>query len=320
MTALAPNPGPPAPGSLYVGDVFLKPTTDPQALRARELALRANPLVEFRPNRDHTREVPVVGWDIDRIANGLLVSQPGAGKTRLMCVMCNELLLHRLRRVAMCLADGKEVGSFYIFEGIPGVRFANDRLAIVQMVRSVAAEVDRRRRLLARYRREAARGFRRTGQPYRPGWWQPFALLCLWIDDYIGWLLLLNDKALVAEVVGLLGLIAFQGREVGVRLLLAMQTAHAKAFDVGLSPQIKMSSPVRIGVPGDFRFDDYQARMLYDDPKAKDRIPAVRGGGMLRVGSVEAQLTVPYFEDPTDPMHVFESLEEVQALWNLIAA
>jgi hypothetical protein len=307
-------------GRLYVGDVFLRPLADERAARARLVQLQQNPLVEFRPDRGHTREVPTVVWDIVRVPNGLLVSQPGAGKTRLMCVMCNELLLHDRGRVAMVLCDGKEVGSFYIFEGIPGVRIANDRLAIVQVIREVAAEVDRRRRLLSRYRREAARGYRRTGHPYRPGWWRPPPLLCLWIDDYIGWLLLLDDKALVEEVVRLLGLVAFQGREVRVRLLLAMQTAHAKAFDVGLSPQIKMSSDARFGVPGDFRFDTYQARMLYDDPQVKDRIPAVRGGGLFRVGAAEAALTVPLFEDPTDPMHTFDSLEELQALWGLIAA
>ncbi len=312
----------PASERLYVGDVW-PPLTDDEPDRqrmARERRLRENPLIEFRPNRLHTREVPVVGYDIDRIPGCLIVSQPGAGKTRLMCVMCNELLIHRRGRVAMLLGDGKEVGSFYIFEGIPGVRIANDRLDIVRIVRDVEREVRRRIRLLARYRREAARAYRRTGQPYRPPWWRPFPMLCLWIDDYIGWLLLLADKDLVEEVVAALGLIAFQGREVGVRLLLAMQTAHAKTFDVGLSPQIKMSCDVRIGIPGDLKFDTYQARMLFDDTQAKDRIPAVRGGGLFRVGAQEAALTVPYFEDPTDPTRMFGSLEELQALWELIAA
>jgi hypothetical protein len=286
---------------VYLGDVWR-----PERFKPEELT--ANPLVRLRSGG-----TPAVYWPWYEWPDVILVAQPGAGKTRLLAVAANEICKVPGPKVPI-LCDGKGVGSFYLLEHVKGVRVHNDRDAIAAAVRDTADLVDKRRQFLATARRQSARS--RT----RFDGWQPLVPVFLWIDDYIGWLLLL-DKDVREEVVSLLGLICFQGRELGVRVLLSMQTPHAQAFDAGLSPQIKMSCVVRIGLPGEMGFDDTQARMLWGDASAKDRIPNVTGGGLVKVGGAEAAFLPAHWQDPTDPeeqQHLTDG--QIAELWAQVAA
>jgi hypothetical protein len=266
--------------------------------------LVGNPLVEHRGG------VQVATWPWYEVPGALLVAQTGSGKTSLLRVATNELLKIDGDKVVI-LADGKGVGSFHLFVHVRGVRFLNDKQAIATMIGEVHGIVLERAAKLADAREQAAKTRRHARN------WRPFTPIFVWIDEYIGWLLLLDDITR-QTVVEQLGLISFQGREVGVRLLLAMQTCHAKTFDAGLSPQMKMNLTARIGVPGDKGFDATQARMLFDDATAKDRIPRVKGGGLFRIGDTEVAFTVPWLPDPTDPEANLTD-KEVNELWSLVS-
>jgi hypothetical protein len=291
----------------FLGDVWQPEKLDTTTLEQ----MFASGLVEERDGQlicvDPWWEVP----------NAIVVTQPGGGKTTLFRVLGQQLastLPALPTGGAVLLNDGKGVGSFYLLEHLSGVKFANHLDAIVDVVHEARGEVDRRRRRLARYRREVARD-----PQHRPrGWWRPLPPMFLMIDDYIGWLLLLS-KEQVAQVLADLAIVAFQGREVGVRLVLAMQTAHAKTLDVGLTPQIKMSCDLRIAVPGTKGMSAVQSGMLFDDRTARDRIPRVPGGGMVAVGGTQVAISVPDFPDPTDPNRILLP-EETERLWNLLAA
>jgi energy-coupling factor transporter ATP-binding protein EcfA2 len=268
--------------------------------------VKAGPLVEDRAGD------PVATWRFRELMSLLLIAQTGAGKTTLLRVVIDQLDKDPTEKVLM-LCDGKEVGSFYLFASKPGVRFCNDKDGIVEVVAGVAGEVAQRKKRLARARQEAVR------RQARVDGWQPFVEIFLVIDDYMGWLLLLNDKEVIKEVLADLSVIAFQGREVKIHLILAMQTAHSKILDVGLSPQLKLNMDAKVVVPGDKGLAAVQAGMLFDDRSAAERIPAVKGGGLYRVGRAEVQFTVPNFPDPSDPETELPD-EEVERLFALIAA
>jgi hypothetical protein len=253
----------------------------------------------YRPDRGRLAGNPLVEWHgstaVAVLPHGLvvhllLVAQTGSGKTSLLRVLVMELIRWAGKK-AILLGDGKRVGSFTMYEGVPGVRVANDPREVVTMVGSVHKALGERVAALLDARRRAAKT---RGAPS----YQPPEPIYLYIDEYIGWLLLLDDDAR-NQVVPMLGLIAFQGREVGIYLLLAMQTPHAKAFDAGLSPLLKQNLSTRIGIPGRAGFDTVQARMLFDDPTARHRIPNEVGGALLKVGGNEVAFLAHWLPDPT---------------------
>jgi hypothetical protein len=272
------------------------------------------------PDRRRLRGSPLVDWHADVAVavlprtlapHRLIVAQTGSGKTSLLRVIAAGHARQPARqRGAVLLGDGKRVGSFTMFERVPGFRVANGEAAITELVQSTYKALGERVQALLAAR---VRAGKTSGAPD----YTPPPSIDLTIDEYIAWLLLLDAEAR-AEAVRQLGLIAFQGREVGIFLTLAMQTPHAKAFDAGLSPLLKLSLSARIGIPGRAGFDSVQARMLFDDPAARHRIPNEVGGALLKVGGNEVPFVAWWLPDPTDPAERLTDAERAE-VWALLA-
>lgn len=265
-------------------------------------ALKGNPLVEWHAG------VAVAVLPRTLAPHILVVAQTGQGKTSLLRVMATGLVRQPGPK-AVLLGDGKRVGSFTMFERVAGVKVANDEQGIAQMVVGTYAELGRRVEALLEARIRAGKT---SGRPD----YTPPPPVYLWIDEYISWLLILDGDTR-AEAIRQLGLVAFQGREVGIYLLLAMQTPHAKAFDAGLSPLLKQNLSARIGIPGRAGFDAVQARMLFDDPTAKHRIPNEIGGALLKVGGNEVPFVAYWLPDPTDPTESLTDTKRAE-VWALL--
>lgn len=312
MTSTAPDQLLPDPAvAPFVAKLWRSRTQDAQSAE-RQLALLGDAgLVEIR------NDTPIVVYRWWEIPNVIIVTQTGGGKTTLLRGIGQQLtatLAQLPTGGAVLLNDGKGAGSFYLLEHLPGVKFANHLDVIVDVVHTTRREVERRLQRVARARREISRD-----PAHRPrGWWRPLAPVFLVIDDYIGWLLRL-DQEQVKQVLADLAVVAFQGREVQVRFILAMQTAHAKTLDVGLTPQIKMNADLRIAVPGAKGISATASGMLFDDRSARDDIPRVPGGGIVAVGAAHAPVVVPDFPDPSDPQRQVAP-DEAEELWNLLAA
>jgi DNA segregation ATPase FtsK/SpoIIIE-like protein len=258
----------------------------------RALSRDGGPLVTV----DHKGDA-VATWPWGHVPHAAVVGGTGGGKTTLLRVMATDLLRTPGDR-GIALADGKGGNSFMAFAGLPGIIGpANGQTAVTEMVTATHAEMRARLAALdtARQRAAATRG--------RPDYIAP-ADLFLFLDEFMAWILEVPDTKgdggrkhlhrLLVEM-GLLG------REVGVRLLLAMQRPDAKSVDVGLPGSLKAQLKCRIAATGVMGMDSLEARMTFDDDAYANRVPMRTGGGLVKVGRHEVAFVVPWMADPTDP-------------------
>jgi DNA segregation ATPase FtsK/SpoIIIE-like protein len=258
----------------------------------RALARTGGPLLAT----DHKGD-PVAVWPWGQVPHAMVVGGTGGGKTTLLRVMATDLLRTPGER-GIALADGKGGNSFMAFAGLRGtIGPANGQAAVTELV--VATHADMRRRLAAldtaRQRAASTRGRAVYSAP---------GDLFLFLDEFMAWILEVPDakgEGGRRHLIRLLVEVGLLGREVGVRVLLAMQRPDAKSVDVGLPGSLKAQLKCRIAATGVMGMDGLEARMTFDDDAYANRVPMRTGGGLVKVGRHEAAFVVPWMADPTDP-------------------
>jgi DNA segregation ATPase FtsK/SpoIIIE-like protein len=258
----------------------------------RALVRSAGPLVV----PDHKGD-PVAAWPYADVPHAAICGATGGGKTTLLRFMAADLLRSSGTR-GLVLADGKGGNSFMAFQGLPGVTgVANGQEQVTGTVVETHREMRRRLNVLDRARRQAHQT--RT----RPSYASPAELHC-WVDEYMAWILQVPDKRSDGgrkHMLRLLVEMGLLGREVNVRIVLAMQRPDAKSVDVGLPGPLKAQLKCRIAATGVLGMDGLEARMLFDDDGYANRVPMRVGGGLVKVGRHEAPFVVPWIADPTAP-------------------
>jgi hypothetical protein len=226
----------------------------------------------------------------------LVVGSSGNGKSSLLRFMVTDLLVRTPGAKALSLADGKFSGSFLMFRDISGVTsIASTADEISRMVRGYFAEVERRYVALSTAREQA---LKTRGRPH----YTPPGPLFLILDEYLNWVLSLDDKAR-KEMIAKLVRVGSIGREVDCRLVIATQRPGTRdGVDTGLPGVLKAQLRCRVACCGQLGIDSIEARMAFDEDAYKDRMPAPRlGAAFAKLGRSEVPFVVPWLADPTDP-------------------
>jgi hypothetical protein len=239
----------------------------------------------------------------------LIVGSSGNGKSSLLRYMVAGLVLTPGSK-GLSLADGKFSGSFLMFRDIPGVvEIASTAEEITRMVRSYFTQVEKRYKALSEAREQA---LKTRGRPH----YTPPGPLFLVLDEYLNWVLSLDDKPR-KEMIAALVRVGSIGREVDCRLVIATQRPGTKdGVDTGLPGVLKAQLRCRVAACGQLGIDSLEARMAFDDDAYKDRMPAPRlGAAFVKLGRHEVPFVVPWLADPTDPA---TSDDDRAAAWRLL--
>jgi DNA segregation ATPase FtsK/SpoIIIE-like protein len=245
---------------------------------------------------DHKAD-PVAVWPYAEVPHAAICGATGGGKTTLLRFMAADLLRSPGVR-KLVLADGKGGNSFMAFQGLPGVLgVANGQDQVTATVVETHREMRRRLDALDKARQQAHQSRQ------QPSYAVPAELHC-WVDEYMAWILQVPDQRGDGgrkHMLRLLVEMGLLGREVNVRMVLAMQRPDAKSVDVGLPGPLKAQLKCRIAATGVLGMDSLEARMLFDDDGYANRVPMRTGGGLVKIGRHEAPFVVPWIADPTAP-------------------
>jgi DNA segregation ATPase FtsK/SpoIIIE-like protein len=258
----------------------------------RALARTTGPLVV----PDHKGDLVAV-WPYRDIPHAAVCGATGGGKTTMLRFIAADLLRSPGHR-ALVLADGKGGNSFMAFQGLPGVLgVANGQEQVTAVIVETHREMRRRLDALDHARQQAHQSRQ------RPTYAAPSELHC-WVDEYMAWILQVPDNRGEGgrrHMLRLLVEMGLLGREVNVRMLLAMQRPDAKSVDVGLPGPLKAQLKCRVAATGVMGMDSLEARMLFDDDSYANKVPTRTGGGLVKVGRHEVSFVVPWIADPTAP-------------------
>ncbi len=207
--------------------------------------------------------------EVDLVAQGphaLVAGTTGAGKSELLQTLVAGLALrHPPDRCSLLLVDYKGGAAFAAAAELPhtvGVLTDLDHQTTARALRSLAAELTRRERLLARH---AARDL--TDLPDSAA----LARLVIVVDEFAT-----LAEELPAFVTGLVG-IAQRGRSLGVHLVLATQRPSGV-----VSPEIRANCSLRICLR---TADEAESRDVLGSPLAASLSPDRPGRALLRTGT-----------------------------------
>ncbi len=207
--------------------------------------------------------------EVDLVAQGphaLVAGTTGAGKSELLQTLVAGLALrHPPDRCSLLLVDYKGGAAFAATADLPhtvGVLTDLDHQSTARALRSLAAELTSRERLLAR---NAARDL--TDLPDSAA----LARLVIVVDEFAT-----LAEELPAFVSGLVG-IAQRGRSLGVHLVLATQRPSGV-----VSPEIRANCSLRICLR---TTDESESRDVLGSPLAASLPPDRPGRALLRAGS-----------------------------------
>ena len=93
------------------------------------------------------------------------------------------------------------------------------------------------------------------------------------------------------------------GRKTDVHLIIADQVMYASRSkdDDGMPSRLKKQLNCSVAAVGQLGLTDSEGQMAFDDPHAGDKIPAVPGGCMMKIGATWVPFVTPYWLNATDP-------------------